>query len=147
MINAILYLIKINNFIVRSFLFFCFLVGGLWFMDCRRPSAFAMTNWDENSKFFFFSVFVLTFWGLWIASLCSQWQYPHTVIARAWKARGNLCMGYNYWFIEFFCFSVFVFIISGLWGLPPFVRGDVAKQQGGWEKIENWKLKINSLVY
>ena len=32
--------------------------------------------------------------------------------------------------------------------LPPFVRGDVAKQQGGWErnwklKMENWKLKIN----
>ena len=32
-------------------------------------------------------------------------------------------------------------VSGGLWGLPPFVRGDVAKQQGGWEKIGNWKLK------
>ena len=62
-------------------------------------------------EFFFFFVFVLTFCGLWIASLrsqwqrrvssClwiaslrSQWQYPQTVIARAWKARGNLCTGH-----------------------------------------------------
>ena len=32
---------------------------------------------------------------------------------------------------EFFLFSVFVLAIIGLWGLPPFVRGEVAKQQGG----------------
>ena len=72
-------------------------------------------------------------------------------------------MEYNYSLMEFFLFSVFVFIISGCgllrrftpsndeerWvviceGLPPFVRGGVAKQQGGWEKIENWKLKIEN---
>ena len=54
---------------------------------------------------------------LWIATGLrpSQWQHPNTVIARAWKARGNLSMGYNYSFMEFFFFSVFVFIISGLW--------------------------------
>ena len=46
--------------------------------------------------------------------------------------------------MEFFFFFVFVFAISDLWGLPPFVRGEVAKQQGGWEKIENEKLKIEN---
>ena len=50
--------------------------------------------------------------------------------------------------MEFFFFSVFVFVISGLWGLPPFVRGEVAKQHGGEKKlkIENGKLKIDSLI-
>ena len=37
------------------------------------------------------------------------------VIARvAFATRGNLSMGYNYSFMGFFLFSVFVFIISGL---------------------------------
>ena len=38
------------------------------------------------------------------------------VIARAWKARGNLSMGYNYLFMEFFFFSVFGggFVVYGL---------------------------------
>ena len=36
------------------------------------------------------------------------------VIARvAFATSGNLSMGYNYSFIEFFFFSVFVFVISG----------------------------------
>ena len=43
--------------------------GGEWgFMDCHEPSVLAMTKRDESSEFFFFSVFVLTFCGLWIAT-------------------------------------------------------------------------------
>ena len=114
----------------------------------------------------------------------SQWQYPHAVIARLWKSRGNLSMAtttlnqpsslrelllqlvaisvwgiiihsWNSSFMEFFFFSVFVFVISScgllrrftprndeeqwvvVYGdLPPFVRGDVAKQQGVEKKIK-----------
>ena len=75
-------------------------------------------------EFFFFSVFALTFCDLWIASFHSQWQYiqtrhcesqPTLVIARAWKARGNLSIRYNYSFIEFFYFSVFALTFCGLW--------------------------------
>ena len=37
--------------------------------------------------------------------------------------RGNLSMGYNYSLMEFFFFSVFVFVISGC-GLLRFARND-----------------------
>ena len=75
--------------VVNSFSFLFFVVV-LWFVDCHRPSVFAMTNGANGS-------------------------IHKLVIARAWKARGNLSMGYNYLFMEFFLFSVFVFTISGLW--------------------------------
>ena len=96
-------------------------------------------------EFFFFSVFVLTFYGLWIASsfYSSQWRrkitviarvafathgnlvYSRLVIARLWKSCGNLGMGYNiihrillfclFADNNFFLFSIFLFVISGLW--------------------------------
>ena len=112
---------------VMSSFSFLFLVGVLWFMDCHRPSAFAMTKGGKRWLILLFFGFLWWFCGLWIATtsaksrndkggewwlillfFCewinigglwiassfhsSQWQYPHTVIARLWKSRGNLSM-------------------------------------------------------
>ena len=54
-------------------------------MDCHRPSAFAMTAHTNSS------------------------------LRELLATRGNLSMGYNQSFMEFFFFFVFVFIVSGLW--------------------------------
>ena len=65
-----------------------------------------------------------------IAKAYSNLVYSRLVIARtegSWQSRNGVQL-----FIHGILFLfVFVFIISALWGLPPFVRGDVAKQQGG----------------
>ena len=44
------------------------------------------------------------------------------------------------WNSFYFLFLYLLFVACG--GLPPFIRGEVAKQQGGWER--NWKLKIEN---
>ena len=80
------------------------------------------------------------------------------------KVRGNLSMGYNFIYSwDSFSFLFFLWWFCGLWiaatsaksrndeewwvvicgGLPPFVRGEVAKQQGVEKKLKmkNWKLR------
>ena len=56
------------------------------------------------------------------------------------KVRGNLSMGYNYLFMGFFFFSVFVFIISGLWGFASLCKGGSCEATGGLRE----KLKIEA---
>ena len=134
-------------------------------MDCHRPLAFAMTNVAKSCKFFF--IFLSINKRIVVYGLLRRFtprndketkdSTPHTVIARLWKSRGNLGMGYHdsqtklviartegswqsqygiqfYLFMEFFFFLFLYLLFVACGGLPPFVRGEVAKQQGGWEK-------------
>ena len=48
--------------------------------------------------------------------------------------RGNLSMGYNYSFMEFFFFSVFVLAISDLWGFASLCKGGCCEATGGLRK-------------
>ena len=211
------------------FFLFCFCINFLWFVDCHRPLAFAMTNvhssqwqrkqetvpltsslrgfekavaisvWStmtvkQNSSLReFVELVAISVWGtiiyswnsfsfyfcinfLWFvdcfASLAMtkgvRGGIHKLVIARLWKSRGNLVYSrlviartegswqsqYGiqlfihgilftiiYSWDSFYClFLHLLFVACG--GLPPFVRGEVAKQQGGWER--NWKLKIEN---
>ena len=58
------------------------------------------------------------------------------------KVRGNLSMGYNYLFMGFFLFLIFVFIISGLWGFASLCKGGSCEATGGLR--EKLKIKIQS---
>ena len=74
------------------------------------------------------------------------------VIARVHRTRGNLGMGHNHWFIEFFCFFVFAFLLIVnsfiflffgrgfvVCGLLRFARNDsaphmiIARTEGSWQ--------------
>ena len=90
-------------------------------MDCHRPSAFAMTKGAKSDEFFYF---------LWMNKIIvvmdchdfcevSQWRrgqgvvFTNSSLRELLATSGNLSMRYNYSFMEFFFFSVFVFVISG----------------------------------
>ena len=68
--------------------FFCKRMNYWLFVYCHRPLAFAMTKGQ----------------GV---------VFTNSSLRELLATRGNLSMGYNYSFMEFFFFSVFVFIISG----------------------------------
>ena len=98
---SIRYNYSIDEFFSFLFLYLLLVVNSFSFLwmnkllvvvDCF--TSFAMTKGKRGSEFFFFSVFALTFCGLWIASsfYSSQWQHTQTrhcesqptlVIARA----------------------------------------------------------------
>ena len=78
----------------------------------------------------------------------SQWRrwqgvvFTNSSLWELFATSGNLSMGIiiHSWNSFSFLFLYWLLVICG--GLPPFVRGEVAKQQGGWER--NWKLKIEA---
>ena len=119
LINSFFFLFSVFCFCINSE-FFLFSVFGGGFVVCGLPQAFGLRN-DEGAK----------------------GSIHKLVIARAWKARGNLSMGYNYLFMEFFFFSVFALTISGLWGFASLCKGGSCEATGGLReklKIKNWKL-------
>ena len=56
------------------------------------------------------------------------------------KVRGNLSMGYNYLFMGFFLFSVFILTFCGLWGFASLCKGGSCEATGGLRE----KLKIEA---
>ena len=50
------------------------------------------------------------------------------------KVRGNLSMGYNYLFMGFFLFSVFILTFCGLWGFASLCKGGSCEATGGLRK-------------
>ena len=135
-------------------------------MDCHRPSAFAMMNGAKDGKFFLFLVFALTYYGLWILLLRSQWwkkelslqrpPYPHchckSCFCNSWQSRYGVQFHSQNAFIfvlflfflftdnKFFLFSVFIFTISGLWGFASLCKGGCCEATGGLRE----KLKIEA---
>ena len=93
------------------------------------PQAFGLRN-DEGGEWGFMDCF---------ASLAMT-VYTNSSLRELLATRGNLSMGYNYSFMEFFFFSVFVFAISGLWGLASLCKGGADEVSGGLRE----KLKIKN---
>ena len=149
MINAILYLIKINNFIARLFLYSLLFMNGeffllsiiiliylllywflwLWIATGLRPSQWRNGTRIVNSFSFLFLYWLFVVCGLLRFARNDSTHTPSLrglekpVAISVWDTRtvkqnsslqefrtcGNLSMGYNYWFIEFFCFLFLYF--------------------------------------
>ena len=126
-------------------------------MDCHRPSAFAMTKGAKSDEFFYF---------LWMNKIIvvmdchdfcevSQWRrgqgvvFTNSSLRELLATSGNLSMRYNYSFMEFFFFSVFILTTSGLWGLASLCKGGSCEATGGLReklKIETQSGKMISLL-
>ena len=80
-------------------------------MDCFVVSLLAMTNETRDSTP------TLSLRGFKKAAAISGLDIgtvkQNSSLRELLATRGNLSMGYNYSFMEFFFFSVFVFVISG----------------------------------
>ena len=136
----------------------------------RLLRSLAMTKGAKDNDFFLFFVFALTFCGLWIASLRSQWRRGGCVygLLRRFAPRNDekvlslrgleKPVAISVWDTIIHSWNSFSFlwmnkimVVCGLLrrftprndeeqrvviygGLPPFVRGEVAKQQGDWER-------------
>ena len=106
----------------------------------RLLRSLAMTKGVKDDDFFFFSIFVLTISGLWIATTSAKSRNDEG--GKGWYSQTRHCESclqlvaisvwgtiIHLWNSFSFLFLYWLLVVCG--GLPPFVRGEVAKQQGG----------------
>ena len=155
---------------------FCFYIYFLWFMDCFVVSLLAMTKKQETvppHRHCDYETVIArlcrrsenlviettthnphrtpSLRGLEKPVAISVWStmtVKQNSSLREPKVRGNLSMGYNYLFMGFFLFSVFIFTFCGLWGFASLCKGGSCEATGGLReklKIETQSGKMISL--